>query len=57
MATVEKAAEILVKVLSMSPAKLNTITPDDFRALQEPFGIRLDERYLYEKKSGKTGER
>lgn len=49
MHTVEKAAEILVKVMSMSFTKLNTIRPDDFRALQEPFNIELDERYLYEK--------
>ncbi|MBR2826486.1 MAG: rhamnulose-1-phosphate aldolase [Erysipelotrichaceae bacterium] len=49
MHTVEKAAEILVKVLSMSPTKLNTIKPQDFRDLQEPFNIVLDEKYLYEK--------
>ena len=50
MHTVEKAAEILVKVMSMSDRKLNTITPDDFRALGGPFGVQLDEKYLYEKK-------
>lgn len=49
MHTVEKAAEILVKVMSMSPTKLNTIRPQDFRDLQEPFNIVLDEKYLYEK--------
>ena len=49
MHTVEKAAEILVKVMSMSNTKLNTITPQNFRDLQEPFGISLDEKYLYEK--------
>lgn len=49
MHTVEKAAEILVKVMSMSPTKLNTITPQNFRDLQEPFNITLDEKYLYEK--------
>ena len=49
MHTVEKAAEILVKVKSMANKKLNTITPQDFRDLQEPFGITLDEKYLYEK--------
>ena len=57
MHTVEKAAEILVKVMSMTDRKRNTIAPDGFRALQEPFGIRLDERYLYEKKSGVIGEK
>ena len=49
MHTVEKSAEILVKVMSMSNRKLNTIRPDDFRALQGPFNITLDEKYLYEK--------
>ena len=57
MHTVEKSAEILVKVLSMTDRKLNTIQPDDFRALQGPFGIELPERYLYEKKDGRIGER
>ncbi len=49
MHTVEKSAEILVKVMSMSDRKLNTITPQNFRALQKPFGIELDGKYLYEK--------
>ncbi|MCR4676214.1 MAG: rhamnulose-1-phosphate aldolase [Sphaerochaetaceae bacterium] len=49
MHTVEKSAEILVKVMSMSDRKLNTITPQNFRDLQKPFGIELDEKYLYEK--------
>ena len=57
MHTVEKSAEILVKVMSMSNTKLNTITPQNFRDLQKPFGITLDEKYLYEKKSDKVGER
>lgn len=57
MYTVEKSAEILVKVLSMSKEKLNTITADDFRKLQEPFGVILEEKYLYEKKSKKIGEK
>lgn len=57
MYIVEKAAEILIKVLSMSKEKLNTITADDFRALQEPYNISLDEKYLYEKKSKKIGEK
>ncbi len=57
MYTVEKSAEILVKVLSMSKEKLNTITADDFRKLQEPFGVTLEEKYLYEKKSKKIGEK
>ena len=57
MHTVEKSAEILVKVMSMTDRKRNTITPDDFRALQEPFGIELPERYLYERKVDKIGEK
>ena len=57
MHTVEKSAEILVKVMSMTDRKRNTIRPDEFRALQGPFGIELDERYLYGKSSDKIGER
>lgn len=49
MHTVEKSAEILIKVLSMSPVKLQTITPDNFRDLAEGFHITLPERFLYEK--------
>ena len=41
MHTVEKSAEILVKVLS--------ITPDDFRSLAKDFNVTLPERFLYEK--------
>ena len=47
--TVEKAAEILVKVLSMSPRKLQTITPANFRAFAAECNLDLDERFLYEK--------
>jgi len=57
MHTVEKSAEILVKVMSMTNVKRNTIRPDDFRALQGPFGISLDERFLYEKQSDVIGEK
>ena len=49
MHTVEKSAEILIKVLSMSPTKLQTITPDNFRDLAKGFHITLPERFLYEK--------
>ena len=56
MHTVEKSAEILVKVLSMSPVKLNTITPEMFRELNAPFGIHINEDYLYEKKDGTIGQ-
>ena len=37
MHTVEKSAEILVKMLSMQPNKRQTITPDMFRHLAEKF--------------------
>ena len=56
MHTVEKAAEVLVKVLSMTDSKRQTIEPDDFRALNEPFGVQINEKFLYEKKSKKIGE-
>ena len=55
MHTVEKSAEILVKVLSMKGAreagavKRQTITPEDFRALAKDFQVTLPERFLYEK--------
>lgn len=49
MHTVEKSAEILVKVLSMRPDKLQTITPQNFRDLAEGFKVTLPERFLYEK--------
>ncbi len=52
MHTVEKSAEILVKVLSMSHMKRQTITPDNFRALEPRFHISLPERFLYEKEEG-----
>jgi rhamnulose-1-phosphate aldolase len=49
MHTVEKAAEILVKVLSITPNKLQTITPDQFRHLANDFKVELPEKFLYEK--------
>lgn len=54
MHTVEKSAEILVKVLSMrqsgQPEKRQTIQPDDFRHLAEDFHVTLPERFLFEKR-------
>lgn len=47
--TVEKSAEILVKVHSMGGQKRQTITPGQFRALAKDFGVTLPERFLYEK--------
>lgn len=49
MHTAEKSAEILVKMLSMTPNKLQTITPDDFRSLAKDFNVTLPEKFLYEK--------
>ncbi|MBQ1532419.1 MAG: rhamnulose-1-phosphate aldolase [Solobacterium sp.] len=49
MHTVEKSAEILVKTLSMSPTKLQTITPQNFRDLAKDFKVTLPEEFLYEK--------
>ncbi len=49
MHTVEKSAEILVKVLSMRPDKRQTIQPQDFRDLAEEFQVELPEIFLYEK--------
>lgn len=44
--TVEKSAEILVKMLSMSPTKLQTITSDNFRDLAKAFQVTLPEEFL-----------
>ena len=49
MHTVEKSAEILVKTLSMSSTKLQTITPQNFRDLAKDFHVSLPEQFLYEK--------
>lgn len=49
MHTVEKSAEILVKMLSMQPNKLQTITPQNFRDLARDFKVTLPEVFLYEK--------
>ncbi len=49
MHTIEKSAEILVKVNSMGGIKRQTITPTDFRNLAEGFHISLPEKFLYEK--------
>ncbi len=49
MHTVEKSAEILVKTLSMTGTKRQTITPDDFRHLARDFGVSLPEKFLFEK--------
>jgi rhamnulose-1-phosphate aldolase len=47
--TVEKSAEILVKVLSINHNKLQTITTKNFRDLAVDFNVTLPEKFLYEK--------
>ena len=42
-------AEILVKMLSMRPDKLQTITPDNFRHLAKDFNVTLSEEFLDDK--------
>lgn len=49
MHTVEKSAQILVKVLSMTGSKRQTIQPDEFRSLAKDFHVTLPEKFLYEK--------
>ncbi len=49
MHTAEKSAEILVKTLSMSSKKRQTITPLNFRDLAKDFRVMLPEEFLYEK--------
>ncbi len=49
MHTVEKSAEILVKVLSMTPKKRQTIQPQEFRDLARDFHVTLPEEFLFEK--------
>ncbi|MBO5198759.1 MAG: rhamnulose-1-phosphate aldolase [Lachnospiraceae bacterium] len=49
MHTIEKSAEILLKVLAVSPVKRQTITAQNFRELAVGFGLTLPEEFLYEK--------
>ncbi len=49
MHTVEKSAEIRVKVLSMTGQKRQTITPDMFRDLAKDFHVELPEKFLFDK--------
>ena len=49
MHTAEKSAEILVKMLSMRPDKLQKITPDNFRHLAKDFNVTRSEEFLYDK--------
>ncbi|MFV0396131.1 MAG: rhamnulose-1-phosphate aldolase [Coprobacillaceae bacterium] len=47
MHTVEKAAEILVKVLSITPNKLQTIQANEFKELAKDFNVELPDKFLY----------
>ena len=49
MNTVEKAAEMLVKCLSMSPVKQQAASVQNFRDMADAFHLNLPERFLYEK--------
>ena len=49
MHTVEKSAEILMKVLAVRPDKVQTITAQNFRDLAVDFKVTLPETFLYEK--------
>lgn len=55
MHTVEKSAEILIKIYSVAPKKLQTITPDNFRAVGKAFHVELPERFLFEKPEFEIG--
>ncbi len=46
MHTIEKAAEIYVKVLSCGGKILQTITDDSLRAIAKEFGVALNEEFL-----------
>mgnify|MGYP001754191356 FL=1 len=47
MHTIEKSAEILIKVLSVTPHKRQTITTEDFIALAEDFHVTLNPQALH----------
>lgn len=49
MNTVEKGAEILVRVLSMTPVKRQTPSVENFREMGEIFHLHLPEKFLYQK--------
>lgn len=49
MHTVEKSAEILLKVYACRPDKLQTITADNLRDVAKGFHVTLPEKFLFEK--------
>lgn len=55
MHTAEKSAEILVKMLSMRPDKLQTITPDNFRDLAKILTLHCRKNFFTKNKQEKIG--
>lgn len=49
MHTIEKSAEIWIKIHSCRPDKLQTIPVNGFKELAKAFHVTLEDRYLYEK--------
>ena len=49
MHTVEKSAEILLKIYAVRTDKLQTITADNFREVAKGFKVTLPEKFLYKK--------
>ncbi len=49
MHTIEKSAEILLKVYSVRPDKLQTITAENLRQVADGFHVHLPERFLFDK--------
>ena len=49
MHTIEKSAEILVKVRSMAAEKLQVPSVQNFRDMAEAFQLKLPEKFLFEK--------
>ena len=50
MHTIEKAAEMLVNVMQITGGKkAQTITPDNFRAIEKDFNLNFSEEFLYGK--------
>lgn len=47
MDTIEKSAEILVKVISMTPKKLQTITKNNFDDLAKAFKVELNQNVFF----------
>ncbi len=53
--TVEKSAEILIKIYSVVPQKLQTITAENFRDVGKAFHVEIPEKFLFEKPDFQIG--